>query len=81
MNAQNWITKTERTAGGRINTRGKGGVISDCRVSFGIIDEGDNNDTRVEEEKKPRFSVLNESEWSLYKISQGSFYLCSSAAA
>lgn len=35
----------------RINMRGKDGIISDCRVSLGIIDEGDNNDTYVEEKK------------------------------
>lgn len=32
--------------------RGKDGIISDCRVSLSIIDEGDNNDTHAEENKK-----------------------------
>lgn len=39
-------------AEGRINMRGKDGVISDCRVSLSIIDEGDNNDTHAGGTKK-----------------------------
>lgn len=38
--------------------RGEGAVISDCRVSLGIIDEGDNNDTRVEKKKNSDFRSL-----------------------
>lgn len=56
INVSDSITRRkERKANGRINMRGKGAVISDCRVSLGIIDEEDNNDTRVEEKKNPIF--------------------------
>lgn len=56
INVSDSITRRkERKANGRINMRDKGAVISDCRVSLGIIDEEDNNDTRVEEKKNPIF--------------------------
>lgn len=64
--------RAKGTTEGRINMRGKDGVISDCRVFLSII-ERDNNDTHAKEKKKS--SVLNESKWSVYKICRGLFYL------
>lgn len=53
--------------------RGKGAVISDCRVFLGIIDEGDNNDTCTgEREKSPDFRSLTRANGSCTKFVEGS---------
>lgn len=55
-----------------INMRGKAGVISDCRVSLGIIDEGDNNDTHAEEKKNLDFRFLTRANGPCTKFVEGS---------
>lgn len=54
INVRNAIIRAKETTEKRINMKDK--VINDCQVFFGIIDEGDNNDTLLKRKKIPIFS-------------------------
>lgn len=49
INVRNLIIRAKETTEKRINMKDK--VINDCQVFFGIIDEGDNNDTPLKRKK------------------------------
>lgn len=73
VNIRNSIMRAKGMAEGRINMRGKGGVISDCRVSLDIIDEEDNNDTHAREKKDLDFRFLTRANGLCTKFCQGLF--------